>query len=97
MMKHAVRVMLWVMVAVLVSVPAMAQTPQWTDRGFLNVNFVFQVESDQTVTTSSTLTVYDEKATASPRNSSRARARRSASAAAPGYGRTSASGWPTPS
>ena len=54
MMKHTVRVTLWVMVAVLLSAPAMAQTPQWTDRGFLNVNFVFQVQSNQTATTSAT-------------------------------------------
>lgn len=62
MMKHAVRVMLFVVVAVLVSVPVMAQTPQWTDRGFVFGNFVFQIQSNKTVTTSATPTVYDEKA-----------------------------------
>jgi hypothetical protein len=49
--------------AVLVTAPAMAQAPQWTDRGFIFGNFVFQIQSNKTVTSTATPTVYDEKAT----------------------------------
>jgi len=62
-MKYAVRVMLVVVVAVLVSVPVMAQTPVSSDRGFVFGNFAFQIQGNKTVTSTATPDVYGEKAT----------------------------------
>jgi hypothetical protein len=62
-MKHVMRLMLVVFVAMIAAAPAYAQMGIWEDRGFVNVNGLFQIRSDVITKTEASTTIYDEKAT----------------------------------